>query len=84
MKAEDGSTGQVTEHHFKKKESGEESGEKDEVESARKQIPRACKWLSWWKKRWPVSNNIKSREENEKEKIPSTEKEKEPEGADKT
>ena len=57
VEAEGGSTGQVEEHHFKKKESGEESGEKDEVEAARKQMPRACKWLMWWKKRWPVSNN---------------------------
>ena len=36
VEAEDGSTGQGTGHYFKKKESGEESGEKDEVEAAKK------------------------------------------------
>ena len=73
------STKQMTEHHFEEKK----VGERDEEESGIKQMPRACKWLSWWKKRWQVLNDIQSREERKKEKIPSTETEKEPEGAKK-
>ena len=42
VEAEKGSTGQVTGHQFKK----ESSGKEDEVDSAKKQMPRACKWLS--------------------------------------
>ena len=54
MKAEDGSTGQVTGHQFKK----ERSGKEDEVEAAKKQMPRACKWLSWWKKRLTALSKV--------------------------
>ena len=41
---------------------------KYEVEFVKKKMPRACKWLSWWKKRWPVSNDIQPREDKEKRK----------------
>ena len=41
--AEGESTKQVTEHHFEKKK----VGEWDEEESGKKQMQRACNWLSW-------------------------------------
>ena len=40
--AEGDSTQQVMELHFEEKE----VEERDEVESGKKQMPRACKWLS--------------------------------------
>lgn len=62
------STKQMTEHHFEEKK----VGERDEEESGIKQMPRACKWLSWWKKRWPASSDIQSKEQKKKEKVPRT------------
>ena len=56
VEAEDGPTVQVTGHQFKK----ESSGTEDEEEAAKKKMPRACKWLSWWKKRWPVLSQVQS------------------------
>ena len=79
VEAEKGSTGQVTGHQFKK----ESSGKEDEVDSAKKQMPRACKWLSWWKKRWPVLGKVQAREGEENEKFPSKGEDDDPNGADK-
>ena len=55
---EEGSTGQVTGHQFKK-----ESSEKEkEVDTG---------WWSWWKKEWPVLGTPEAREGAEEENIPS-------------
>ena len=75
MAAEEGSTG----HQFKKKNSGKE----DEVDYAKKQMPRACKWLSRWKKSWPVLSKVHAREGEEEGNVPRKGEEHDPVGADK-
>ena len=58
MEAEEGSTGQVTEHQFKKK-------------CADKEAEADTGWWSWWKKRWLVPCKVQAREDEEEEKFPS-------------
>ena len=79
-KAEGDSTKQVTKNHFEEKK----AGEKDEDEGlGKKQMPRACKLLSWWKKKWPASGNLQSRVQEEKVKISKTDPDKDPNEEDK-
>ena len=42
---------------------------------------RACKLLSWWNKKWPASGDLQSRVQKEKERIPKTEPDKDPDEA---
>ena len=63
--AKGGFTKQVTENHFEEKK----AGEKDEGKgSGKKQMPRLCKLLSWWKMKWPASGELQLRVQKEKEK----------------
>ena len=66
--------------HFEEKKDGED----DEDEgSAKKPMPRECKWLRWWRKKWPASGDLQSRVQEDKEKNPKTEPDKDPDEADK-
>ena len=79
-KVKGGFTKQVTKNHFEE----QKSCEKNEGErQGKKQMPRACKMMSWWKKKWPASGDLQSRVQKEKEKNPRTEPKKDPDDADK-
>ena len=48
-------TEQVIEDHFEEKKIDKD----DEEEGLGKKLtPKAYKWLSWWKKRWPASGDL--------------------------
>ena len=48
----------MTEYHFEEKKAGEKY---EDEGSGKKQMPRACKLLRWWNKRWPASGDLQSR-----------------------
>ena len=73
-------TKQGTKDRFEEKKAGEE----DEDEgSGIKPMPRACKCLNWWRKRWPASSDLRLKVQEDEEKNPKTEPDKDLDEADK-